>query len=54
MTLCGAAWVKSDSQSGDTALFSAAECGHADCVRLLIDAGADKEAKDKVLYGSFS
>lgn len=27
---------------------SAAEYGHAECVRLLIDAGADKDAKDDV------
>ena len=26
----------------------AAECGSADCVRLLMDAGANKEARDKV------
>jgi hypothetical protein len=26
----------------------AADNGHADCVRLLIDAGADKDAKDNV------
>ncbi len=35
---------ESDSQFGSTALIYAAACGHADCVRLLIDAGADKEA----------
>jgi hypothetical protein len=31
-----------------TALFLAAENGQADCVRLLLDAGAKKEAEDKV------
>ena len=32
------------AQEGDTALLMAAFYGHADCVRLLLDAGADKEA----------
>ncbi len=36
------------AQFGDTALIDAAACGHADCVRLLLDAGADTEVKDKV------
>ncbi len=35
-------------QGGFSALLIAAEKGHADCARLLIDAGADKEAKDRV------
>ena len=43
VTLCGC--VKIDSQSGATALIWAASRGHTDCVRLLIDAGADKDAK---------
>ena len=34
--------------SGGTALIYAAHEGHADCARLLLDAGADKEAKDPV------
>jgi hypothetical protein len=38
----------SDAQGGETALMLAAAYGHADCVRLLIDAGADKEAKNIV------
>ncbi len=42
---------ESDSQSGSTALFLASDAGHTECVRLLIDAGADKEAKDQVLIG---
>ncbi len=33
------------AQDGCTPLICAAENGHADCVRLLLDAGADKEAK---------
>ncbi len=33
------------AQSGLTALLSAAEKGHADCVRLLLGAGADANAK---------
>jgi ankyrin repeat protein len=37
-----------DLQSGRTALIIAVMHGHADCVRLLIDAGADKDAKDMV------
>ena len=39
---------ESDSQMDSTALMIAAEKGRTDCARLLIDAGADKEAKDKV------
>jgi ankyrin repeat protein len=35
-------------QSGRTALIWAAQWGSADCVRLLIDAGADTEAKNNV------
>ncbi len=31
-----------------TALIRAATQGHADCVRLLLDVGADKDAQDKV------
>ncbi len=37
-----------DTQNGFTALTRAVHWGHADCVRLLIDAGADKEARDNV------
>ena len=39
-----AAW----SQNGHTALMCAAESGHVDCARLLLDAGADMNAKDVV------
>ena len=35
-------------QDGSTALIQAAWYGRADCVRLLMDAGVDKEAKSKV------
>jgi hypothetical protein len=35
-------------QGGSTALMWAVLAGHVDCVRLLLGAGADKEAKDKV------
>ncbi len=35
-------------QFGWTALILAAREGHADCARLLVDAGADKEAKNEV------
>ena len=41
-----------DSQGGRTALMYAASHGNADCVRLLIDAGADKEVKGNVRAGS--
>ena len=40
-----------DSQDGWTALIWAAWNGHTECVRLLIDAGADKDAKDQVRVG---
>ena len=33
------------AQDGQTALMCAAMEGHADCARLLLDAGADKNAK---------
>ena len=41
---CGAA----AAQDGCTALICSGSNGRADCVRLLLDAGADKEAKDRV------
>jgi hypothetical protein len=37
-----------DAQFGNTALIRAAGNSNADCVRLLLDAGADKEARDNV------
>ena len=36
------------AQGGNTVLIHAAVKGYADCVRLLLDAGADKEAKNVV------
>ena len=36
------------TQDGDTALIYAAFHGKTDCVRLLVDGGADKEAKNNV------
>ena len=39
------------SQDGDMALICAARNGRADCLRLLIDAGADKNARDNVRVG---
>ncbi len=40
------------AQSGLTAVMYAAAHGHLDCARLLLDAGADKNAKDNVRIGS--
>ncbi len=37
-------------QGGFTALLRAASNGHTDCVRLLIERGADKEAKTSVRF----
>ena len=47
---CGAVWGggKFDSQFGNTALIFASDKGQPDCARLLIDAGADQNAKAKV------
>jgi hypothetical protein len=39
---------ESNSQDGSTALMRAVDDGHAECVRLLIDAGADKDAMNMV------
>ena len=41
---------KSDAQDGLTALMRAAANGHAECMRLLLDAGTDKEAKNNVRF----
>ncbi len=41
-------WFISLAQSGSTALIFAALCDHFECVRILLDAGADTEAKDTV------
>ncbi len=37
-----------DKQFGDTSLTCAADFGKLDCARLLLEAGADTEAKDSV------
>ena len=42
------------TQDGVTALMYAVSHGRADCVRLLLDAGADTNAKDKVRGRSFA
>ena len=42
------------AQFGCTALMEAARNGHADCARLLLDAGADKNAKDEVRASWFA
>jgi ankyrin repeat protein len=39
---------ESDPQDGLTALMCAAQWGRANCVRLLIDAGADKDTRNNV------
>ncbi len=44
----GGTFLHSRVQFGMTALMWAASNGHADCARLLLDAGADKEAKNEV------
>jgi hypothetical protein len=38
-------------QVGTTALMSAAQRAHAECVRVLLEAGANKHATDKVRCG---
>ncbi len=43
-----AAHVCAISQLGMTALIIAANCGHTECVRLLVEAGADANAKTDV------
>ena len=40
--------LREHAQDEMTALLWAAMEGHADCVRLLLDAGADKDAKNNV------
>jgi ankyrin repeat protein len=41
------------TQDGWTALIVAAQNGHFDCIHLLVDAGADKEAMSNVRYAIF-
>jgi hypothetical protein len=45
---------QSDAQSGCSALICAATMGRADCVRLLIDAGANKDIMNNVRIGRCS
>jgi hypothetical protein len=40
--------------SGNTALIEAAQGGHVDCVRLLLEAGADKDSMGRVRCRSFA
>ena len=40
------------TQVGSTALIHAAASNHADCVRLLDESGADKNAEDNVRVGN--
>jgi hypothetical protein len=44
----GAVLFGTRAQNGSTALILTAQRGHADCARLLIDAGADANVKDEV------
>ena len=46
-------WRCTETQRGCTALIRAAEAGSTDCVRLLLERGADTTAKENV-RGSFS
>ena len=44
----GVTFAHTRAQEGSTALILAAINGHAECARLLLDAGADTNAKDMV------
>jgi hypothetical protein len=46
---CG---LHAETQDGFSALICAAQNGHSDCVRLLVEVGADKEAKKNVSYAA--
>jgi hypothetical protein len=43
-----ACYVYSKAQKEFTPLISAGECGHAACMRVLLEAGADNKAKTRV------
>ena len=43
-------YAKMQMQRGDTALICAARKGHSGCARLLAEAGANKDVKDKVRH----
>ena len=45
--MCGGT-LAAHAQSGCTALICAARFGHADCVRILVDAGADMNVQAEV------
>jgi hypothetical protein len=45
---CGRRGAMARAQHGSTALIRAAATGHVECVRLLLEAGADKDAACKV------
>ena len=49
-----ASLAQSHTQDGQTALICAAREGHMNCARLLLDAGADKEAKNNVRASWFA
>ena len=51
MVTAAAVWTH--IQGGNTALMCAAANGHADCVRLLVDAGASKDANGHVRFSFF-
>ncbi len=48
VTYCGRHIERRRAQQGRTALISAGFSGRVDCARLLLDAGADSNAKDNV------
>jgi ankyrin repeat protein len=43
-----AAYLRVKTQDGDTALICSAEKGHMDCLRMLLESGADTEARGMV------
>ncbi len=50
---CSGSGVVVRAQDGSTALICAARYGHTECVRLLAESGADKEAKTIVRFMMF-
>ncbi len=48
IVICGGAFDQPHAQNGSTALMMAVSDGRVDCAKLLLDAGADKNATDKV------
>ena len=47
-------WILLYLQSGQTALMKVSSGGHVDCVKLLLEKGADVNHKDKVCAVSLS